>query len=260
MKNGIPELNQTLAKELLQEGLRGNPRTMMGVSYGKMLELENQVRELVKDKTITLSNKQGYQKMLQDFIIHFKENNYGFNQERVNNANQLLNTLKSTSGNEIDAGTALWLRRFIDSIRNTKSFKADTLMAPKQEAFKSAADTLRNELSTQIGEMGQIMNKYRIYIQAFDSLADYAAKSENRALINLTDAIIGGGGLSSGYPGTGIGTMFMVRLFQQPWSRTGLGQILFKTGKVGEKVLRPGVSEYLSGKGLQEMMPDYFNK
>ena len=253
VKDGAVELNKTLAREVLESGLRGNPRSMMSIAYGKMLELENQVQKKVVGQMVNIKNKDGYVKLLQTFVDHFEANSYGFNPERLTNAKELIKLLQATPDENIPASTALWMRRFIDSMRNSKSFRADTTVAPKQEAFRTAANDLRGVLAKQVG-LGGTMNKYRIYIEAFDSLAEYAARTENRALLNLTDAIIGGGGLASGFPGTGLGLMFTLRAFQQPFSRTSIGQGLFKTGNVINKLLPTGLLPTTAGQQAKSLL------
>jgi len=122
-------------------------------------------------------------------------------------------------------------------MRSTSSFKLDPKLAPRQEEYKAGADLLRKKLSD--AGLGNLMNKERIYIEALDNIINDAVKRQNKTLLNLTDIILGGGGMSSGFPGTGLGAMAGVRLFQQPPSLTGAGQAIYRAGKVGEKVAQP---------------------
>ena len=120
-------------------------------------------------------------------------------------------------------------------MRNTSSFKLDPKLTPRQEEFKFATDTLRKKLSE--AGLGNLMNEERIFIEAVDSIVTDAAKRQNVKLLNLTDFILGGGGMASGFPGAGIGAAAGVRAFQQPFTLTNLGQILFKSGNAIESIV-----------------------
>lgn len=222
---GEIEINPTLAQEALDRGLKGSPSFMLKQTYLKQLELENKVRDAVgSDTVLKLENKQGYINALNLFVKHFKKTSFGTNPERLTSAQTLLAALKKSPKGEINTETALWLRRYMDSMRNTKSFLSDSNLSPMQEGLKKLANDLRGNLAKQVPGIEDLMNEYRFNIQAFDDLAELAVKRNNAKIINLTDILVGGGGLASGFPGTGIGAMTALRAFQTPFSLTNLGQ------------------------------------
>ena len=237
VKNGIIktsagkiEVNPTLAREALQRGLQGNSQNMFKYSAVKELELETQARQFASPETLLkVGNKKGYINMLRDLVGEFKKNNYGFFPERMQNAQELIGRLNNTKGNVVDAETALWLRRFLDSMRKTTSFTNPSApLSNKQEAFREAANSLRSSLSDQIPGIRGVMNEYRFFIEASEAILKDAVRRENRQLIGLADYIAGGGGLVAGAPGTGISLGLGIRAFQQPSTLTGLAQGVYR--------------------------------
>ena len=235
--NNNPVVNPTLAKEIMSKGLWGSPEKMATYSYGKILDLESQILSQVRQKgtTITMSNKKGYQEALQLFIKNYSKTAFGTKPEVLSEAKTLFSQLSKTTGKKIPAEIALNLRRFLDSMRNSSSFRLDVNLAPKQEGLKALANTLRGELSTQLKEFGDKMDNYRIFIEAFDSMVDYAHKTGNSKIVSMADAIVGGGGLVAGGPAGGFSLMGLFRLIQMPSIQTGVAQALFKSGQVAEK-------------------------
>lgn len=229
-------VNPTLAKELLDKGLKGNSKNMAVYSIKKVQEIEQKVQEAITtgglaNKTIDVGNKKGFEGILNTVKTQFKN---GFLSDRAKEADALLKELKTVKNNKVSVDLGLRLRRFVDRMRNTSSFKLDPKLTPRQEEFKTATDYLRGKLS-DIG-LKDFMNEERIFIEATESIVTDAAKRQNVKLLNLTDFILGGGGMASGFPGAGIGAAAGIRAFQQPFTLTNLGQILFKTGNAIESI------------------------
>ena len=169
--------------------------------------------------------------MLRDFLASGGKVEWHKLDDRGAEATQLRQALQFTKAPVARATDMLHLKRFLDGLRNSSSFRFDPNLVPKQEEYKVAADLVRATLHKQ-PDLSPIINEERIFIQAFDAIVDDAVRRGNRQLLSLTDAIIGGGGLASGVPGTGFGAMAAVRLFQQPPTLTTMGQGLYRTGKV----------------------------
>ena len=112
-------------------------------------------------------------------------------------------------------------------MRSTSSFRMDAKLGPRSAEFKDAANSLRKEIS-KFPPLKALMNEERVFIQSIDSIVDDAAKRQNRDVINLTDAILGGGGLATGW---GLGPEVIVRGFRLPSLRTGLAQGMYQAGK-----------------------------
>ena len=223
-KEGQVQVNPILSQEALDRSLKGSPSYMLKQTYLKQLDLESKVRDAVgPDTMLTIDNKKGYVNALNLFVKHFKRTSFGTNPERLSNAQALLAKLKDSPKGQIDTGTALWLRRYLDSMRNARSFMSDTNLTPMQEGLKGLTNNLRGNLAKQVPGIEDLMNEYRFNIQAFDTLAELAIKRNNAKIINLTDILVGGGGMASGFPGTGIGAAFAMRAFQTPFALTNLG-------------------------------------
>lgn len=232
--------NQTLAKEMLDRGVFGSSKNMAVYSIQKLDSLEKQVQDLVmvsaKDKpagdiatkTIKLPNKNAFVNMLEDVAGTFKR---GFYNDKAKEAQQLANEIK-TSGGELFTGDVLRLRRFMDRMRNTSSFRMNANLGPRQAEFKDAADMLRSKLA-DFPQLKSLMNEERVFIQGLDSIIEDASKRQNRDVINLTDAILGGGGLATGW---GLGPEVVVRGFRLPSIRTGLAQGLYQSRKLTQAI------------------------
>lgn len=254
--NGKIEVNPTLAHEALAHGF-GTKKTgyslekMAEYSLAKQYELENAARTLVGETSkigktgtvnttskltpdkfwINLGNKKdAYINLLKDINAEFSKQGYGgkgFLQGETQSVGRLLNVLKKTKGNKIPPDTALELRRLIDNLRNTSSFRLNTNLTSKQQSFKEAANYLRGKLA-EIPELKNIMNEYRFYINAVDDLIAEAARRGNTRIISLFDAVVGGSSIGAGLPGAGLGLLAAARTIQTPAVLTFLGQQLSK--------------------------------
>jgi hypothetical protein len=221
------ELNPILAQEALERGLKGNSENMGVYSYKKLIEIEDQVQSAVKggniQQTIKIDKKEGYLNVLKNVWNAFKVD---FQTERSEMAKKLYNELKSSSGDIISTDLGLRLRRFIDKMRNTKSFQLDINLVPKQEGMKAATDSLRKKLSD--AGLKYLMNEERFWIKAFDDIVADAAKRKNKNVLGLFDLLAGGGGMAAGGPLSGVSAALAVRGFQQPVTITNLAQALYK--------------------------------
>jgi hypothetical protein len=230
-------INPTLAEEVLERGLSGSSKNMAIYSIKKLDTLEAGVDALIKQKnligaTINITNKKGYIGILNTVKDQFKQ---GFLSHRSNEAETLIKKLKVIKGNAIPLDIGLRLRRFIDRMRNTSSFRIDPKLTPRQEEFKTATNDLRKKLAD--AGLKDLMNEERVFIEAIDNIVADAVRRDNRRLLSLTDVLLGGGGLASGVPGAGLGAMAGVRAFQRPYTLTGLGQILFRSGNAIESLI-----------------------
>jgi len=223
------ELNPTLAKEALERGIKGNSENMAVYSFKKLEELENKVQESVKGiignvkQVINLDNKSGYQNVLQTIKDTF---NKTFNTERAKSAQALLTELKSIKGNTVSTDLGLRLRRFIDDMRNTKSFTSNPNLSAIQEGFKESTNQLRKKLAD--AGLEDLMNEERVFIRALDDIVEDAVKRKNKNVLGLFDLLAGGGGMASGGPLGGVSAALAVRGFQQPFTITNLAQALYK--------------------------------
>jgi len=229
------EINPTLAREVLDRKLRGSSENMAIYSIKKMGDLERQVQNVLKesgDELISVANKKSYIKFLQnDVIDKFKT---GFFKGTARTAKALLKELDDAPAQQMNKTTALKLRRFIDGMRQTSSFRLDPNLSPRQDQFKSAANFLRKKLSKD-PRIAKLMNEERIYIEAFENIVDQAHKTKNKQVIGLVDVLAGGGGVASGSILGGVGAAAAIRGFQQPFTLSNLAVFLDQTGKTAAK-------------------------
>ena len=252
-KNKTVEVNPTLAQELLERGLAGTGESMTKYSFLKQFQLESEIRNILKGmKTrIDLPNKKAYISLLRDLVKQFGRQGGKFFSNRINDAKSFIKKLSSLKDDKIDPMDALDLRRFLDNMRNTGSFRTNPNLSVRQEAFKIAADRLRNILN-QIPKIGPRMNEYRIWIEAVDALVENAVRTGNRRLLNLTDLIVGGGGMAGGFPGTGIGMAAFIRLFQTPLFLTKTAQVLKRVVEPKIPPVVKGALQFETGKGIKK--------
>ena len=222
------ELNPTLAKEVLDRGVFGSSKSMAVYSISKLDSLEKQVQSLIKSpemagKTVTITNPDAYKNLLDSISTTFEK---GFYNEWATEAARLSKVVEDSAG-YLNVEDTLGLRRFLDRMRSTSSFRMDAKLGPRSAEFKDAANSLRKEIS-KFPPLKALMNEERVFIQSIDSIVDDAAKRQNRDVINLTDAILGGGGLATGW---GLGPEVIVRGFRLPSLRTGLAQGMYQAGK-----------------------------
>ena len=227
LAKGGPE-NPTLAKEMLVRGVSGSSEQMAVESYKRLEAMEQQLQSAATGQAVSLSpNKPKYISLLTKIKDTFDNT---FFSQRAEEADDLIRALNTARGGAVSASDALRLKRFLDRMRNTSSFRSDPRLTVAQEELKVAADTVRTTLR-QNPVFADLLNEERVYIQAFDDIVDDAVRRNNKQLLGLTDYILGGGGVVAGADFAGVGAAGAVRAFQQPRTLTGLGQMAYRAGQ-----------------------------
>lgn len=219
--------NPTLAREAVERGIMGSTRNMAVYSVKKLDTLEAQLQQEAKKLILNLPKKTKYIELLDDIEQRFGS---GFFGERAQEAATLKAALTAMPGPSARATDMLKIKRFLDGLRTSSSFRLDQNLAAKQEELKVAADLVRATLHKR-PTLSPLIQEERIFINAFEALVDDAVRTNNRKLLSLTDVLLGGGGMASGIPGAGLGTMALVRAGQTPRVLTGMGQALYRTGR-----------------------------
>ena len=236
------QLNPTLAKEVLEKGIKGSSENMAVMSFQKVAQIEKNMLNAIKAKSTTfIPLSQATKKELTNFLtitnksykdianVQKELTKMGYKYEPISSqAQSLLRELQSSPKNKLGLSLTLRLKRFLDGVRSTSSFRADKILSEKQEKFKLAADLLRIKFKNVSPEFAKAMSEERIYIQALDSIIKDAAKRANRNILGLFDLIAGGGGMASGNIMGGVTVALAVRGFQQPLTLTNLAQALYK--------------------------------
>lgn len=254
-KTGAVEINPTLAQEALARGFGGKGtgrslENMARYSVEKQLELELQARHLARsiNTPTKLENAKGYLNMLRDVSDAFKREGYGFLSKTAKEADDLAKIIQK-GNNKISVEDKLKLRRLIDSMRNTSSFKDSPTLSQKQAVFKVGADKLRKELA-EVPGMKDIMNEYRFNIEAADSLVREAARRGNNRIFGLFDAVVGGTSIGAfGVPGVGL--LATARTIQTPAVLTAIARGLKGVPQLTKKAL-PYLAEP-TGQGIKRL-------
>lgn len=215
--NGEIVLNDSLAKEALDRGLRGSLRNMSQEVVKNLYRSEETVQRLAQGYKGSITGK--------PVLISIPENN-----KLVSLLNEISDDYKNVGGsfsdeakqlsilvknNKVDAENALKLRRFLDGMRIRSSFTPNQKLSQTQSNFKYFADKIRNEL-TKIPGFSGTMNEYRFNIDALDAIAKEAARRGNRQILGFIDSAMLGGGLASGEPFIGLGGLTLRRIVQSP--------------------------------------------
>lgn len=214
--------NPTTARIALEKGIKGSVEDQANYVIGKTYRLESDARKIVSTyrKPLTIPNKKNYINLLKDYRNEIKLQGGGFLTKETDKATSIIAELTKSKGNTIKAETALDLRRFLDNARNTSSFRMNANLSPKQGGYKVAADFLRNKLAKEVPNMAPLMQDYAFYIDATDSLVNYAMRSGNRSLIGGLDALLSVGGLATGQPALGVGAAALRRAALTPTALT----------------------------------------
>jgi hypothetical protein len=247
VSSGTPVLNETVAKQALDSGLRGGIRNMARTVINGALDSEAEVQNAVKNHpgTIDLSEKQ-FGNILSKISQDYQD--VGFN-EISDEAARLANTIKEGNG-QVDASTALAVRRLLDRARIATSFdKPASSLSMTQSNLKTLADTVRSRVNAIPG-LGEIMSKYSFYIDAIDTLSKEAARRGNNQALSLIDSLF----LSSAFGGheliPGLTAGMVRKILMSGNGTTALAQLLNKS------VVSPATSGTISAasSGLESLV------
>ena len=227
----------TQATEILKEGFRGDTRQMMVFARETMDALEQQTQGKVAGKFVKIDAKEAKNvaNLISDYVAQFKPlgTRYGFEPHIIKEGEMLAKQLSRVRTFKMPAKLILDARRFLDSVRRTSSFKANAQLSPIQAVYKNKADVLRNKLAEQVEGLAPVMNRWQIHINAFEDLAKYAAKTQNKDLFDIIDVFIMYGIDPTAYLARrGLSSAFL---------KTNVAQGLFRGGQYAEKVTPPGL-------------------
>lgn len=225
-QGGAPRVNNTLAEEALNRGLRGSIRDMSNVVVGGALDTEAALQATVRNstQTVTLAEKQ-YINVLKKIAQEYEDVGFG---ETAKEAAYLASKLKRAKG-VVSAEDALQLRRFFDRMRIASSFdKPASSLSTTQANFKTLADAVRGKINSVPG-VSPLMKDYSFYIDALEALAREASRRGNSQVISLIDSIFLGGGLSTANPAPVLTIGIFRRILNSPQGMTLLGSLMNKS-------------------------------
>lgn len=245
---GGPVLNETIAKQALDAGLRGSIRNMAKTVITGTLDSESAVRSTVKNYTgtVDLSEKQFYN-VLKGVQTNYKD--VGFN-EISNEAGRLAQAIKAGKGN-VSGEVALDVRRLLDKARIASSYdKPPMSMSLSQANLKTLADAARSRVNAIPG-MQDIMSKYSFNIEAMEALAKEAARRGNTQALSLIDSLFLSSAFGADNMLPGVTAGMARKYFMSGPGVTGVAQAMNNPnlGTVGSTVLQTATS------GLQPLLP-----
>lgn len=238
VEEGRPVLNETLAEQALDRGLRGSIRTMASKVVDGTLQAEDDVRRIAKTYTGTINmTEPQFKNVLKGIAQEYEDVGFG---EISRQASKLANEIEHTKGN-VTGEVALEIRRLLDRARIARSFEVPAgKLSLSQQNLKTLADSARERLNSIPG-MGETMKDYTFYIEALESLAREAARRGNNQVLSLIDSIF----LAGGFGGNNIA----------PGLTAGIGRRIFMSGPgltypasaLRSGTFSPGTSAALSG-------------
>lgn len=252
--DGAITLNESLAKQALDRGLRGSVSNMANVLVKGTLKNESKAQIIAKTTTapVVVPSADKLIKVLQTVATDYENVGQG---EIAQKAQGFVDTL-GKSGGQVDAPTALSLRRFLDSMRAQSSYNPQVKLSTTGQNFKYWSNVVRGQVN-KIPGMAPLMKDYTFNIEALTSLAKTAATRGNQAVVNMLDVLIFEGGLQGGTPGIGAGMSIFRKAITTPWGATKTGSAIekagtmSKTGALIKGTLGEGVNTILGGQGQQ---------
>lgn len=213
--DGSTQINESLAKQALDRGLKGSIDNMSNGVVMNLLTNEQNAQTIAKTakQTIKVPEKQFanvFGEIAQDY------ENVGFG-DTARRADELKNAFSS---GEASVKDVLDARRLLDGLRVRSSFVPDTKLSTSQENLKFLADQLRTRLS-KVDGMGEVMKDYSFNIQALEALAKEAVRRGNSNVITLVEGTL----LGSGSP-VGAGIYAGKKLINTPSGVTNLGSAI----------------------------------
>ena len=224
-KNGAPIVNESLAKEALDRGLRGSTKTMANTVVTGALDSEHAAQTIASGYkgTVAFPEKQ-FVNVLKDVEAQYADVGFGDISEE---AGRLVKALETNGGN-VSAVDALSIRRLLDKLRISSSYNQP---APKlsltQANFKALADAARKRVNDLPG-MSQVMKDYSFHIEALEALSKEAARSGNTQILSLIDSVFLGSGLSAANPSPAIAAGLIRKYLLTPGGKTLFANMLNK--------------------------------
>jgi hypothetical protein len=229
-KDGKAVLDETLAKEALDQGLKGSLSNMANAVVRNKYELEDKVQTLAAHSrdTIAVPETQ-FESVFNKIASDYQDVGFG---EFSSQAKRLADTLATQK--EFTVSDALDARRLLDSLRIRSSFgTAPTHLSLGQDNLKFLANQLRARLNNVDG-MGEIMKDYSFNIDALEALAKEAARRGNNQVISLIDSILLGGGVQAANPVPSSLLFTAKKILQNPRAITNAAQAIQNSGSLSK--------------------------
>lgn len=249
--DGTYKVDDTVAKQALDKGLKGSIKNMANTVVKGSLQNESDAQAIAAKTTtpVTITGADKLSKVLQTVQQDYENVGQG---EISAKAGKYIEALQNGNGS-VDAKTGLGLRRFLDGMRSQASYNPQAKLATTGTNFKYWSDAVRGQIN-KIPGMEPVMKDYKFNIDALTSLAKTAATRGNQQLVSMLDAIIFDGGIQEGSPGLGAAMGITRKMLTTPGGATRLGSAIQNSGtqsKIGA-FIKGGLSKLITGAGSQE--------
>lgn len=221
--DGTPKVNETLAEQALDRGLRGSIRHMADTVVEGTLNSEDKVQTIAKNYAgkVNLTEPQ-FPNVLKKIATEYEDVGFG---EIADEATNLANEL-STSKGQVSAETAIKVKRFLDRVRIASSFDKPVVnLSTSQANLKTLSDAVRGRVNSIPG-MGEVMKDYSFNIQALEALAKEASRRGNNQVLSLIDSLFLSGAYAGNNPVPGVTMGTLRKLLLSAPGTTYLAQAL----------------------------------
>ncbi len=222
--NGTVRVDERLAKEALDRGLKGSLQTMANTVVKGQVKSEILAQKLASEFRGTVPvREQQYSNLLNEVAKDYENVGFGeLSAKAAEYAQKIADTKGKLSGTD-----ALNLRRFLDKMRFASSFTQTNPMrlSQTQANFKFLADALRTRINAIPG-MKEVMKDYTFYIDALDALAKEAKRRGNNQVLSLIDSIFFSTGMAAGEPAAGLSVGAARKILNSPSGATRMGSAI----------------------------------
>jgi len=246
-KDGLAKVDETLAKEALDRGLKGNLKTMANVVVKTNKESELGIRTILDKvkKPIAIDNKKGLINVLTGIADGFKGQ-----YDEASMMPVVKGFIKEVKTGKVSPRSLLDMRRLIDSQRIASTYRAMPTgkISLSQESFRSAADALRGKLNSIPG-ISEHMKNYSFSIDALEALTKEAQRKGNSQVVGLIDSILFTGGAAFGGTPVGVGGVVARHTLSSAKAATGLAQGINTLGRATAPI------RSLTGSAIEKAKP-----
>lgn len=218
-------VDDTIAKQALDRGLKGSLRNMANTVVSGLYKSEDAVRKIAaKTKAkVDMSEKQ-FNTVLSQIAQEYEAVGFG---QFAQKAKALNSAIKASKG-KVSVGTALEIRRLLDGLRRQSSYGSQSpLLSLSQQNLKFLSNTLRSRVNSMKG-MGNVMENYTFYIEALEHLGKAAQRSGNNQIVSLIDSVFFSGA-AMGNPAIGSALGLGRRILSTPASATRIGSSIYNS-------------------------------
>lgn len=225
LRKNIKYGNETLGRELMNDGVRGGSKRLLEIAKEKLNSYENELQTTFANSTGTI--KRAELKKYFSGLIETTRNTPGIGAER-----QKITQLLKEFPKEVSLQQANKIKRNLYNELRNVAYKLDANLTTKREAMKTLAKALKTELENKVGgtKVANINKKLSIYGRLEDRIVDVLARENKNNFFGLTDNILAGAGFIEPTAFLGLVTK---KAIGSTFGKTNIAVGLNKLGKMG---------------------------